>query len=87
MASSFVLNLSGQILRLLKSLERAFRDDALSTTQKSEYHSRFKRVQISVEDFEGSGLPSPSRTDENVKKEREAIRGNRRLIINDVLTF
>jgi hypothetical protein len=59
----------------MKSLERAFRDDTLSTIQKSEYHSRFKRVQTSVEDSEGSGLPWPSRTGENVEKEREAIRG------------
>jgi hypothetical protein len=71
----------------MKSLERAFHDDVLSTTHKSEYHSRFKRVDISVEDFEGSDLPSQSRTDENVKKESEAIQGNRRLIINVVLTF
>jgi hypothetical protein len=48
---------------------------SLSTTQKSEHHSRFKRVQTSAEYFEGSGLPSPSRTDENVEKGREAIRG------------
>lgn len=74
MASSFVLNLGRQILRLTKSLERAFRDGALSTTQKSEYYSRFKRIQTSVEKFEDSGLPSPSRTDENVEEECEAIR-------------
>jgi hypothetical protein len=36
LVSSFVLNLSRQILRLMKSLERAFRDNALSTTRKSE---------------------------------------------------
>jgi len=52
-----------------------------------QHKSLFKRVQTSVEDFEGSGLPSPSRTDENVEKEREAIRGNRRPIINNVLKF
>jgi hypothetical protein len=74
-------------VRLAKRLKRAFRNDAINTTQTFELYSLFQRGQISVEDFEGSGRQSSSRSDENVEKLRPVIHKDKRPATKDVLTF
>ena len=62
----FVLTLWHQFWELRNFFLIPFRDDAVSTTEPSEWISRFKSFQIMICDFESSGRPSSSRTDINV---------------------
>jgi len=54
-------------------LREAFKEEAPSQARVYEWFSRFKRGDMSLEDQPRSGSPSTSRTDENIKKFRNAI--------------
>jgi hypothetical protein len=54
-------------------LRDAFEEHSLGRTAVYEWHSRFKARRMSVEDDERSGLPSTSKTTENVEKIRKLI--------------
>jgi hypothetical protein len=54
-------------------LREAFREHSLSWSVLFEWHSCFKAGRVSAEDNERSGLPSTSKTTENVEKIRELI--------------
>jgi len=59
-------------------LREAFEEEALSQARVYEWFSRFKRGDMSLEDQPRSGRPSTSRTDENIKKIRDAVMFDRR---------
>jgi hypothetical protein len=67
-------------------LKTAFGDNSMGRTQMSDWFSRFKRGETSVqiEDSERSGRPSTSRTDENVKNVRKVINEDRRNTITEI---
>jgi hypothetical protein len=67
----FCMKLSKSATRTLEMLHEVFGEHSLSWTAVSEWHSRFKASQMSVEDDECSGRPSTSKTTENVEKIRE----------------
>ena len=55
-------------------LRKAFKEEALNQAKAKEWLSRFKRGDMSLEDQPRSGRPSKSRTDENIKKKKIAMR-------------
>jgi hypothetical protein len=55
-------------------LRDAFKEEALSQARVYEWFSLFKRCDMSLEDQPQSGRSSTSRTDENIKKFRDAIK-------------
>ena len=65
-------------------LKIAFGEEAMCRTQTYEWWKRFKEDRTSVDDDPRSGLPSTSKTDDNVAKVREVIRSNRRLTVREV---
>ena len=66
-------------------LREAFKEEALRQARGYEWFSRFKRGDMSLEDQTRSGLPSTSRTDENIqKKNRDAIMFDRRRTIDEL---
>jgi len=58
-------------------LREPFKEEVLSQARVYEWVSRFKRGDMSLEDQPRSGLPSTSRTDENIQKIRDAILNSR----------
>ena len=65
-------------------LREAFKEEALRQARGYEWFSRFKRGDMSLEDQTRSGLPSTSRTDENIQKIRDAIIFDRRRTIDEL---
>jgi hypothetical protein len=65
-------------------LKAAFGNNALGRTQTSEWFSRFKRGEISVEDFQRSGRPSTGRAVENLENVRKIVDEDRRNTITDI---
>ena len=61
-----------------ETLQKAFKEEAVSRTQVFEWFAQFKRGEMSVEDHPHSGRPSTSCTDENVKKIREKMNEDHR---------
>jgi len=49
-------------------LREAFKEEALGQARVYEWFSRFKRGDMSLKDQPRSGLPSTSRTDENMRR-------------------
>jgi len=68
----------------VKMLREAFKAEALSQASVYEWFSRFKRGDMSLEDQPRSGRPSTRRTDENIKKIRDAIMFDRRQTIDEL---
>jgi len=68
-------------------LREAFKEEALSQARVYEWFSRFKRGDMSIEEQPGSGRPSTSRTDENIKKIHDAIVFDRRQTIDEFETL
>jgi hypothetical protein len=62
----FCVKLGKSATDTLDVLREAFGEHSLSRTAAFEWHSRFKAGRVSVEDDECSGLPSTSKTTENV---------------------
>jgi hypothetical protein len=73
----FCVKLGKSTTETLEMLREAFGEHSLSRTVVFEWHSRFKSGQVSVEDDEGSGPQSTSKTAENVEKIRELIHEDR----------
>jgi hypothetical protein len=67
------MKLSKSATKTLEMIHQAFGEYSLSQTAVSEWHSRFKAGQVSVEDDECSGRPSTSKTIENIEKIQELI--------------
>ena len=65
-------------------LREAFKEEALSQARVYEWFSRFKRGDMSLEDQPQSGRSSTSRTDENIKKIRDAIIFDSRRTIDEL---
>jgi hypothetical protein len=80
-ASSFVLTLGRQFLRLMKCLKTSW---AHKSAQAFEWNSWFKNGQTSAEDFEHSDCPSSSWTDENEEKVLQIVHEDRQCTIRNV---
>ena len=65
-------------------LQKAFKDEAPSSTQVFEWFARFKRGEMSVEYHPHSGRPSTSRTGENIEKIRQKFNEDRRYTIDEI---
>jgi len=65
-------------------LREAFKEEALSQARVYEWFSQLKRGDMSLEDQPRSGHPSTSRTDENIKKIRDAIMFDRRRTLDEL---
>ena len=65
-------------------LREAFKEEALSQARVYEWLSRFKRGDMSLEDQPRFGHPSTNRTDENIKKIRDAIMFDHCLTIDEL---
>ena len=77
----FFVRLGKTPTEALNLLQEVCDDDAMSRTRLFEWHRRFKERREEVEDDHRSGRPSTSRTDENVKRVRQKMRGDRRLTV------
>ncbi|PNF21355.1 hypothetical protein B7P43_G18073 [Cryptotermes secundus] len=66
-------------------LKTAYKDDAKGKTQEFEWFSRFKNGEMSIDDKPRSGRPSTDRTHENVEKNREIIKEDRRRTIEEIV--
>ena len=53
----------------------------MSRARVFKWHRKFREGEEDVEDKPRSGRPSSSKTDENVKAVRQAVRGDRRLTV------
>jgi hypothetical protein len=71
-------------MRLYEMLKKTFPYDATSITQTLEWYMPFKSGQNSVQDFENSGRPPSSRTEENLEQFVKVIKEETRPTINDV---
>ena len=65
----------------LTLLQEVYGNDTMSRTRLFEWHRRFKEGREEVEDDQRSGMPSTSRTDENVERVRQKVRSDRRLTV------
>jgi len=65
-------------------LREAFKEEVLSRARVYEWFSRFKHGNMSLEDQPRSGRHSTSRTNENIKKIRDAIMFDRRRTIDEL---
>ena len=83
-ASSFVSFLGKTAAETVTMLREAYKEEALSQARVYEWFSRLKRGDMSLEDQPRSGRPSTSRTDENVKRIRDAIMFDRRRTIDEL---
>jgi hypothetical protein len=70
--------------KILEMLHEAFVEHSLSWTAVFEWHSRFTACWVSVGDDEHSGLPSTSKTTENVEKIWELIHEDRCRTIHEL---
>ncbi|PNF14506.1 hypothetical protein B7P43_G15647 [Cryptotermes secundus] len=66
----------------LEMLKTAYKDDAMGKIQ---VFSRFKNGEMSIDDKPRSGCPSMARTHENVEKNREIIKEDRRRTIEEIM--
>jgi hypothetical protein len=80
----FCVILSKTTAETVKMLRGAFKEETLSQARVYEWFSRFKRGDMSLEDQSRSGRLSTSRTDENIKKIRDAIMFDRRRTIDEL---
>jgi hypothetical protein len=64
-------------------LKLAPRDEAMTTTKKKKI-SKFKSGVSSVNDSERSGRSSTSKMDQNVRRIKELVKGNRHITIHEL---
>ena len=77
----FLVHLGKTPTEALKLLQEVYGDDTMSRTRLFEWRRRFKEGREEVEDDHRSGMPSTSRTDENVERVRQNVRSDCRLIV------
>jgi len=65
-------------------IRRAYGNEGMSRARCFEWHARFKRSRISLEDDERSGRPSTSSTPKNVETIRLLVHEDRRRTIKDI---
>jgi hypothetical protein len=68
-------------------LSKAFGGEAMKKSSVFECHKRFKNGRKHVEDDERCGRPRSHRTDENVKKVRNLVHSDRRLISTKLIIW
>ena len=73
----FCFLLGKTVAETVTMLRETFKEEALSQARVYEWFFLFKRGDMSLEDQPRSGRPSTSRTDENIKKIRDAIMYNK----------
>lgn len=71
-------------MRHYEMLKKTFHYDATNIIQTFEWYKPFESVQNSVQDFESSGRPPPSRIEENLETLVKVIQEETRSTINDV---
>ena len=77
----FLVKLKKTPTKSLKMLQEAYGDQSMSRERDFEWDRRFREGEENVENKPRSGRPSSSKTDENVEVVRQAMRGNRRLMV------
>jgi len=65
-------------------LVQVYGDIAMKKTAVYRWVKRFSEGRENVTDKERSGQPATSRTEENIAKIRQIVRGNRRLIVRSI---
>jgi len=80
----FFFLLAKTAAEIVTMLREAFKEEALSQARVYEWLPRFKRGDMSLEDQPRFGRTSTSRTDENIKKIRDAIMFDRRQTIDEL---
>lgn len=77
----FLVKLKKTPTECLKLLEKVYGEDVMSRTQIFEWHKCFKNGREKVEDDPNSGLPSTSKTDDNIARVKQLVRNDRRLTV------
>ena len=70
--------------KLLKLLQKAYRESTLSKTRAYEWYSTFKSGRDVVEDFPRSGRPSSSSNEVNIAKVKEMVTENRHSSLREI---
>ena len=66
-------------------LVQVYGDNAMKKTAVDKWVKRFSDGRESITDEERSGLSETSRTEENIEKVRQTVRGNRRLTVRGIV--
>jgi len=77
----FLVKLGKTPSEALELLQQVYGDETMSRSRVFEWHKRFREGRQDVEDDPRSGRPSTSRTDANVERVRQAVRGDRRMTV------
>jgi hypothetical protein len=80
----FCVKLGKSATETLGMLREDFGQHSLRWTAVFEWNSRFKAGRVSVQNDESSGLPSTSKTTENIENIRELIHKDRRRTIHEL---
>ena len=72
----FLLKLKKTLTELLKMLQEAYGDEAMSHACVFEWLWRFRKGEEDVENKPIPGRPSSSKTDKNVEAVRQAVQGD-----------
>ena len=62
-------------------LQEVYGDEAMSRSRVFDWHRRFKEGREDLDDDPRAGRPSTSKTEENVERVRQVVRGDRRLTV------
>ena len=78
---NFLVRLGKSPSEALTMLQQVYGGETMSRSRVFEWHKRFKEGREEVEDDPRSGRPSTSRTDDNVERVRQMVRGDCRLTV------
>ena len=62
-------------------LQEVYGDEVMSRSCVFDWHRRFKEGREDVDDDPRAGRPSTSKTEENIERVRQVVRGDRRLTV------
>lgn len=77
----FLVQLGKTPSQALEILQQVYGANTMSRTRVFEWHKRFKEGREEVEDDSRSGRPSTSRTEVNIERVRQVMRGDRQLTV------
>ena len=80
----FCLSNGIKATKLLKMLQKCFRESTLSRTQVYEWHKAFSEGREVVENLPDASCPSASVNDDNIEKVKKILLENRRVGIREV---